>query len=60
MNYDLFFLITVKQKWQFLMVDILVSFRLVVPLSVRASEFFFFHAEGRREKRLYVKNTSTV
>ena len=42
------------------MVDILVSFCLVVPLSVRASEFFFFHAEGRREKRLYVKNTSTV
>ena len=60
MNYDLFLLITVKQKWQFLMVDILVSFCLVVPLSVRASEFFFFHAEGRREKRLYVKNTSTV
>ena len=49
MNYDLFFLITVKQKWQFLMVDILVSFRLVVPLSVRASEFFFFSC--RRQKR---------
>ena len=53
MNYDLFFLITVKQKWQFLMVDILVSFRLVVPLSVRASEFIFFMQKAE-EKRDYM------
>ena len=48
MNYDFFLLITVKQKWQLLIIDVLVSFQLVVPLSVRASEFFF---PCRRQKR---------
>ena len=53
MNYDFFLLITVKQKWQFLIIDVLVSFQLVVPLPVRASEFFF-SMQKAEEKRDYM------